>query len=121
MTRFFMKLDEAVELVWTAHNQGMNGDLWVYNNKACTIKELADAFSDNQIVNGLRCIEKNDEALLATYELDHSERLGNYFRINDLIPITERHDKPLTSDNCERLTHEELLELIKDWRNHYDV
>ena len=121
MTRFFMKLDEAVELVWTAHNQGMNGDLWVYNNKACTIKELADSFSDNQIVKESGYIEKNDEALLATYELDHSERLGNYFRINDSIPITESHDKPLTSDNCERLTHEEILELIKDWRNHYDV
>lgn len=121
MTRFFMKLDEAVELVWTAKEKGVNGDLWVYNNKACTIKELADAFSDNQIVNGLRCIEKNDEALLATYELNHSERLGNYFRVNDKIDSKVKYDKPLTSDNCERLTHEELLDMIDDWRQHYDV
>ena len=121
MTRFFMKLDEAVELVWTAKEKGINGDLWVYNNKACTIKELADAFSDNQIVNGLRCIEKNDEALLATYELNHSEKLGNYFRINDNLTSKIKYDKPLTSDNCERLTHEELLDMIDDWRQHYDV
>lgn len=121
MTRFFMKLDEAIELVWTAFKQGVHRDLWVYNNKSCTIKELADAFSDNQIVSGLRSVEKNDEALLATYELDHSERLGNYYRINKNIPITEHHIKPLTSDNCERLTHEELLDLIQDWRDHYNV
>ena len=82
---------------------------------------MADAFSDNQIVSGLRSVEKNDEALLATYELDHSERFGNYYRINKEIPITEHHEKPLTSDNCERLTHEELLDLIKDWRDHYEV
>lgn len=121
MTRFFMKLDEAVELVWTACHKGVHRDLWVYNNKSCTIKELADAFSDNQIVSGLRSVEKNDEALLATYELDHSERLGNYYRINKNIPVTEHHNKPLTSDNCERLTHEELLDLIKDWKDHYNV
>lgn len=121
MTRFFMKLDEAVELVWTACHKGVHRDLWVYNNKSCTIKELADAFSDNQIVSGLRSVEKNDEALLATYELDHSERLGNYYRINKNIPITEHHNKPLTSDNCERLTHKELLDLIQDWRDHYNV
>ena len=121
MTRFFMKLDEAVELVWIACHKGVNGDLWVYNNKACTIKELADAFSDNQIVKESGYVEKNDEALLATYELDHSERIGNYFRINKNIPITERHNIPLTSDNCERLTHEEILDLIEDWRQHYNV
>ena len=121
MTRFFMKLDEAVELVWIACHKGVNGDLWVYNNKACTIKELADAFSDNQIVKESGYVEKNDEALLATYELDHSERIGNYFRINKNIPITERRNIPLTSDNCERLTHEEILDLIEDWRQHYNV
>ena len=121
MTRFFMKLDEAVELVWTAKEKGVNGDLWVYNNKACTIKELADAFSDNQIIIGLRSIEKNDEALLTISELNHSERMGDYFRINDSIKSNIQYNKPLTSENCERLTHEELLDLINDWRRHYEV
>lgn len=119
MTRFFMKLDDAVKLVWKAKEDGHNGDLWVYNNKACTIQELADAFSSNQIVNGLRCIEKNDEALLATYELNHSERIGDYFRINDSIKSDINYEIPLTSDNCERLTHEELLNMIDDWRKNF--
>lgn len=119
MTRFFMKLDDAVKLVWKAKEDGHNGDLWVYNNKSCTIQELADAFSSNQIVNGLRCIEKNDEALLATYELNHSERIGDYFRINDSIKSDINYEIPLTSDNCERLTHEELLKMIDDWRKNF--
>lgn len=121
MTRFFMKLDDAVKLVWKAKEDGHNGDLWVYNNKACTIQELADAFSSNQIVNGLRCIEKNDEALLATYELNHSKRIGDYFRINDAIKSDVNYEIPLTSDNCERLTHEELLDMIDDWRKNFNI
>lgn len=47
MTRFFMSLDEAVDLVLYALDYGKNGDLWVYKNKSCTIKELADLFSEN--------------------------------------------------------------------------
>ena len=121
MTRFFMKLDDAVKLVWKAKEDGHNGDLWVYNNKSCTIQELADAFSSNQIVNGLRCIEKNDEALLATYELNHSERIGDYFRINDAIKSDVNYEIPLTSDNCERLTHDELLDMIDDWRKNFNT
>ena len=121
MTRFFMKLDDAVKLVWKAKEDGHNGDLWVYNNKSCTIQELADAFSSNQIVNGLRCIEKNDEALLATYELNHSEKIGDYFRINDAIKSDINYEIPLTSDNCERLTHEELLDMIDDWRKNFNT
>ena len=55
MTRFFMKLDEAIDLVLFALENGTNGDLFVYNNKACTIQELANLFSDKQEVVGQRC------------------------------------------------------------------
>ena len=52
MTRFFMSLDNAVDLVYNAIQEGKHNDLWVYNNKSCTIKELADLFSENQEVIG---------------------------------------------------------------------
>ena len=37
-------------------------------------KELADAFSDNQIITGTESIEKNDEALVTINELNHSKK-----------------------------------------------
>lgn len=121
MTRFFMSLDEAVDLVEYALTIGKNGDLFVYNNKACTIKELADLFSDNQEIIGNRCEEKTDEALLTINELKHSELKGNYYRVNKEIINSKEFDKPFQSDNAERLTKEELQELLIKWRNYENI
>ena len=119
MTRFFMSLNQAVDLVEFALLVGKNGDLFVYNNKSCTIKELADLFSDNQTIIGNRCEEKNDEALLTTNELKHSELINNiYYRVNKEITINKEYDKPFQSDNADRLTKKELQELLDDWREY---
>lgn len=120
MTRFFMKLDEAIDLVLFALENGTNGDLFVYNNKACTIQELANLFSDKQEVVGQRCLEKTDEALLTVQELNHSMLYDNkYFRVNlKDIPLDDFHKEPLTSDNCGRLSQEELNDLLKTWREY---
>lgn len=122
MTRFFMSLDNAVDLVYKALEEGKHNDLWVYNNKSCTIKELADLFSENQEVIGNRCEEKTDEALLTINELDHSELLGNtYYRVNKEIKNPFKHNKPLQSDNVERLTKEELEEMLDNWRKECNI
>lgn len=116
MTRFFMSIEEAVDLVEYALENGKNGDLFVLKNKSCTIKELADLFSNNQEVIGNRCEEKTDEALLTINELNHSELKGNIYRINKEIK-GETHELPFTSDIAERLTKEELESLLEEWRN----
>ena len=117
MTRFFMSLDEAVDLVIYALNNGKHNDLWVYNNKSCTIKELADLFSDNQIIIGNRCEEKNDEALLITNELKHSELINNkYYRVNKDITNNNEYTKHFQSDNADRLSETELQQLLDNWR-----
>ena len=119
MTRFFMSLNQAVDLVEFALLVGKNGDLFVYNNKSCTLKELADLFSDNQVIIGNRCEEKNDEALLTTNELKHSELINNtYYRVNKDIINDKEYDKPFQSDNADRLTKEELQELLDNWREY---
>ena len=118
MTRFFMSLDEAVELVYKALTKGVHNDLWVYNNKSCTIKELADLFSNNQEIIGNRCEEKTDEALLTVNELNHSEFIGEkYFRVNKTLLNDYNYIQPFQSDNAERLTKEELQDLLNNWRN----
>ena len=121
MTRFFMSLDEAVSLVEYALINGKNGDLFVYKNKSCTIQELADLFSDNQEIIGNRCVEKSDEALLTINELNHSELNGNYYRVNKNITNDYEYNKSFQSDNAERLTREELQELLDNWRNYENI
>lgn len=116
MTRFFMSLDQAVNLVLYALENGKNGDLFVYNNKSCTIKELADLFSNNQKIIGNRCEEKTDEALLTINELNHSELKGNFYRVNKEITNDYGYIKPLQSDNAVRFTKEELKQMLDNWR-----
>ena len=112
MTRFFMILDEAVELVLFALEQGHNGDMFVYKNKSATVKELADCISDNQIIIGERCPEKTGEGLLSIRELNQSEDLGKYYRVNKNNKSAIHYTEPLTSDNCERFTHQELMDIL---------
>ena len=117
MTRFFMSLEQAVNLVLYALENGKNGDLFVYNNKSCTIKELADCFSDKQEIIGNRCEEKTDEALLTINELNHSELINNkYYRVNKEITNDYGYIKPFQSNNAERLTKEELKQMLDNWR-----
>lgn len=117
MTRFFMSLDEAVDLVLYALDYGKNGDLWVYKNKSCTIKELADLFSENQEIIGNRCIEKTDEALLTINELKHSKEYGNYIRVAKELD-REGEFIPFTSDSADRFTKGELQTLLENWRRY---
>lgn len=113
MTRFFMSIDQAIDLVIYALENGNNKDLWVYKNKSCTIKELANVISGHHIEIGLRCEEKNDEALLTINELNHSKLIDHYYQVNKEIKSDIEYDKPLRSDNAERFTEKELFEIIE--------
>lgn len=122
MTRFFMSLDDAVDLVYKALEKGKHNDLWVYNNKSCTIKELADLFSRNQEIVGNRCEEKTDEALLTANELNHSEFIEDkYYRVNKEISNDYGYINPLQSDNAERLSKRELQEMLDNWREYNGI
>lgn len=117
MTRFFMSLNEAVDLVEYALRNGKNGDLFVYDNKSCTIRELAELFSSDYEVVGNRCVEKTDEALLTVNELRHSEILDDkYYRVNDSLENDYEYVYPFQSDNAKRLSRKELEVLLSDWR-----
>lgn len=119
MTRFFMSLDEAVDLVWNALIRGMHKDLWVYNNKSCTIEELAMLFSSDYDIVGNRCVEKTDEALLTVNELNYSIFIDDkYFVVNPDNENNHDYDEPFQSDNAERLTKEELEAMLEEWRRH---
>lgn len=87
MTRFLMSLEEAVELVLFAFENGNQGDLFVNKAPAGTIGDLAKALkvicqSDTPIrVIGTRHGEKLYETLCTREEMQKAEDMGNFYRI----------------------------------------
>lgn len=88
MTRFMMTLDDAVDLVLFAFENGRPGEIFVQKAPAATIETLAKALTgllgspDYRIdVIGTRHGEKLFEALLSREEMVAAEDLGNYYRV----------------------------------------
>lgn len=84
MTRFIMSLDEAVDLVLFAFENGVNGDILVQKAPACTIETLAKAVTglfnpQTEIkVIGIRHGEKMYETLLTNEECSRRHRYGGF-------------------------------------------
>lgn len=87
MTRFLMSLDEAVELVLFAFENGNPGDLFVNKAPAGTIGDLAQALrelcqADTEIkIIGTRHGEKLYETLCTREEMMKAEDMGDFYRI----------------------------------------
>lgn len=87
MTRFLMSLDEAVELVLFAFENGNQGDLFVNKAPAGTIGDLAEALkelcgaSTDVKVIGTRHGEKLYETLCTREEMVKAEDMGEFYRI----------------------------------------
>ncbi len=109
MTRFIMSLDEAVDLVLFAFENGVNGDILVQKAPACTIevlakavKELFDKENKTEIkVIGIRHGEKMYETLLTNEECANAYDMGDFYR----VPCDKRdlnYDKYYKEGNIER-------------------
>ena len=87
MTRFIMSLDEAVDLVLFAFENGVSGDILVQKAPACTIEVLATAvkelFECNQDIKviGIRHGEKMYETLLTNEECANAVDMGDFYRV----------------------------------------
>lgn len=89
MTRFIMSLDEAVNLVLFAFENGESGDILVQKAPACTIEtqakaviELFDASKKTEIkIIGIRHGEKMYETLLTNEECANAIDMGNFYRV----------------------------------------
>jgi len=131
MTRFIMSLEEAVELVLFAFENGNSGDILVHKAPACTIQTQAEAVCElfggdkNMIkVIGIRHGEKMYETLLTNEECANAIDMGDFYR----VPADNRslnYDKyfsegdakrnPLTefnSNNTQLLTVEQVKEKL---------
>ena len=88
MTRFMMNLDEAVDLVLYAYNNGNQGDIFVQKSPSSTIINIAMALKDifnssSEIkILGTRHGEKKHETLLTREEMSKAKELEKYFQIS---------------------------------------
>ena len=131
MTRFMMTLEDAVDLVIFAFQNGNNGDIFVQKAPAATIKTLANSLlklygSKNKIkIIGTRHGEKLYEALVNREDMAKAEDLINYFRIpadnrdlnynkfftegrENISEVEDYH-----SHNTEQLDEESMIKLLK--------
>ena len=88
MTRFIMSLEEAVDLVLFAFENGENGDLLIQKAPACTIQTQAEAVcelfggrKEDIRVIGIRHGEKMYETLLTNEECAKAIDMGNFYRV----------------------------------------
>lgn len=87
MTRFMMTLEDAVDLVLFAFNNGNAGDIFVQKSPASTIEVLAQALkelykSENVVkIIGTRHGEKLYETLVNREEMAKAIELENYYQI----------------------------------------
>ena len=111
MTRFIMSLDEAVDLVLFAFENGTSGDILVQKAPACTIEtqakavlELFDKENKSEIkIIGIRHGEKMYETLLTNEECANAIDMGNFYR----VPCDKRglnYDKYFSEGNAQRNT-----------------
>lgn len=109
MTRFVMSLEEAVDLVLFAFENGESGDILVQKAPACTIETLAKATKaifdpENRTeikVIGIRHGEKVYETLLTNEECANAIDLGDFYR----VPCDKRdlnYDKYFKSGDVKR-------------------
>ncbi|MBQ7249906.1 MAG: SDR family NAD(P)-dependent oxidoreductase [Bacilli bacterium] len=130
MTRFMMTLEDAVDLVVFAFQNGQQGDLFVQKAPAATVGTLAEAVLELKEAKvgihniGTRHGEKLFETLVTTEEMAKAIDMGEFYR----IPADNRdlnYDKyfskgehkieevePFTSHNAPRLDKEGMKKLL---------
>lgn len=128
MTRFLLRLDDAVSLVETALLSGTPGDIFIKKSPACTIADLAEAvrilFKSKLPVRivGARPGEKLHETLATAEEIQKAHDMGDALRIpmnpTDLIDPNPELSKAYTlsdytSQNTRQLSLNEVVVLLE--------
>ena len=130
MTRFLMSLEDSVDLVLHAFNNGKQGDIFIQKAPASTIGDLAEALQllfksrvPTEII-GTRHGEKLYESLVSREEMAKAEDMGRYYRIpadnrdlNYELFISEGNPEAnevedYTSHNTTLLTPDEIVKLM---------
>lgn len=114
MTRFWITLPQAVDLVLTALAQMKGGEIFVPKIPAMAITELADALGCTYTVSGIRPGEKIHESLISEDEARNTYDCGDYYVVSSKtysgLPVGSGFS--YTSDQAPQLNAWELYDMV---------
>jgi FlaA1/EpsC-like NDP-sugar epimerase len=132
MSRFLMRVEDAINLVLYAAINSIGGEVFVMKMPSCKIIDLANVMIEKfgndktQIKNiGIRPGEKLHEVLVSRYEMPSTYDLDKYFVIlpqldlKDTAQLKEKYAKikssltEFNSDNTYILSQKEIFELLE--------
>jgi FlaA1/EpsC-like NDP-sugar epimerase len=128
MTRFFLTLEEAIQLLFKASIDSIGGETFVMNMPACYIKELAEVLMEEYgrveiKETGMRPGEKIDEMLISHHESKLSYCYDdNYFltlpaNFNQALAVRYQDCKPFPyiefSSKTSIMNKKEIKEMLK--------
>ena len=116
MTRFFLTLEEAIQLLFKASIDSIGGETFVMNMPACYIKDLAEVLMDvyGQVEikeTGMRPGEKLDEMLIS----HHESKLSYCYDDNYFLTLPSNYNQALAVryQDCKPFPHEEFSSKTK--------
>jgi len=132
MTRFFIRKQDAINLLIKAAQEGKGGEILVMKMPACKITDVAAVFA-KRLGNGkvqtrligIRPGEKHFEVLVSRYEIPYTHDLGSYFVILPTISglktaalyrkknIKQTLTQEYSSHNTGTLSIEKVEELLQ--------
>jgi FlaA1/EpsC-like NDP-sugar epimerase len=130
MTRFFMGMDQAVDLNLYAISNALGGEIFIPKLKAVKIVDFARVFFPHSKIKtiGLRGYEKMHEELISESEISSCVDCGEYYKIippnaniknlgwNGNYPTYEFIKPFKYASNCvEMLSDDELIELESNY------
>jgi FlaA1/EpsC-like NDP-sugar epimerase len=123
MTRFFMSLDQSVDLILDALDDKEGGKVFIPKVKSAYIKTLAEVMCDFYEIDyskielvGIRPGEKIHESLVSLEETFRAEDLGKNYIIHDVFTSKKFTDLTIqySSDTC-LMTKEELKTFLYEY------
>lgn len=117
MTRFVMTLDDSVDLIVKALNNGKSGETWIPKIPSMMIGDLAEIFSSlyNKPIKviGLRPGEKKHEDLINDSESVRTKDIKTHYVIGPAYQVgTEKSFTYTSADDV--MSKQQLLEKLKD-------
>jgi FlaA1/EpsC-like NDP-sugar epimerase len=111
MTRFFLTLEEAIQLLFKASIDSIGGETFVMNMPACYIKDLAEVLMDvygrvEIKETGMRPGEKLDEMLIS----HHESKLSYCYDDNYFLTLPSNYNQALAVryQDCRPFPHKEF-------------
>jgi FlaA1/EpsC-like NDP-sugar epimerase len=108
MTRFFLTLEEAIQLLFKASIDSIGGETFVMNMPACYIKDLAEVLMDvhgcvDIKETGIRPGEKLDEMLIS----HHESKLSYCYDDNYFLTLPSNYNQALALryQDCKPFPH----------------